>query len=253
MENEARQVMLPAASPRRRSARSTVPVPATSASFPPAPIADLLARAGWLTVASRLTSGLTHDLNGRVTSLSGMAQLLGLDDDVRSMAPFLDEEIRRLASSVRLVALLGGELDGEPELLPLDELLESLIELHRRHHGLEGVQIDVEIQGGLEVFAAWALIGRIVLIALAHGGYAALDRAHTLDVHLRRDTAGASRLLIHARGARASHSHAPQGITDPLPLAELAQLLPAGLRVDDTGDSYMLALEFTPTRGTRST
>lgn len=228
-------------------------MPATSAPFPTAPIADLLARAGWLTVASRLTSGLTHDLNGRVTSLSGMAQLLALDDDVRSMAPFLDEEIQRMASSVRLVALLGGELEGEPELLPLGDLLESLVELHRRHHGLESVGVDLEIQDELDVFAHWALIGRVVLTALAHGGYAALDRARTLDVRLRGEVAGPRRLLIHARGARTSRTPALQGLADPLHLRDLAKRLPAALRVDDAADAYTLVLEFPPTRHIRST
>jgi CheY-like chemotaxis protein len=238
-------------------AAEVAPTPSDTSAEPPdigpvSPLAlpELLVRAGWLTVADRLMLGITHDLSGRVTSLSGMVQLLGLDKEASGTAPFLPDEVRRLGASVQLVALLTGEVGGEPELLDLEALLRPLLDLHRRHGGLEAVESVLEISGTPRVQADRALLTRTALLVLAHGGQAALERDRRLDVWAgARSTDGASMRVV-ASGTR-SREGALEAPTRPDALQQLARRLGARLTVEDTREGLRLEVRFPPPRRER--
>ena len=81
-------------------------------------VAALLAAAGWLRVEDDLLGGIGHDLNGRVSSLDGLLQILALDGPEETpVSEYLREEVVRLAEVVRVLRSLGGELDGDPQPL----------------------------------------------------------------------------------------------------------------------------------------
>ncbi len=211
----------------------------------------LLVEAGWIETADRLLGGLTHDLNGRVTSLGGMAQLLSLDEDARSMVPFLDEEVRRLAAAVKLLALLGGAEHSDPAALSLEELTPPLVELHRRHRGLEGVEVSFEASAPCPVVQPPPTLTRAILLFLAIGGHEALDRSQRLDVAVRPGPGtGAAQLRVMAPGSRqqadgASWRHPVE------PLARLIGRLGGTLRVDTAPDRYQLTVHLASRRHDR--
>lgn len=127
-----------------------------------------LAQAGWSDVSDRILAGLCHDLNGRVTSLAGMVQLLQLDEDSASMSPFLDQEVSRLEGSVRMVRRLAGEQDEDPEPLHLPEIVPDLVGLFGKHRHLEGLETTLEMDPGLlPVVSRWTLLARSILILLS--------------------------------------------------------------------------------------
>lgn len=209
---------------------------------------DLLVRAGWLEAADHLLGGLTHDLNGRVTSLGGMAQLLALDEDARSMVPFLEEEVRRLEAAVRLLALMGGDGDPTPEPLPLNELSERLVELHRRYRGLEGVEVTLDRAGPCRVLAPWPLFGRALLLLMAHAGHEALLRSRRLDVVVRPGSGpGEVAVRLAAPGSRAEVAR-PTWRHPIEPLMGLFRRLGGVLRRESGPDRYQLALDLTARR-----
>lgn len=206
--------------------------------------AEALARAGWPFVADRLLAGIVHDLNGRVTSLGGMIQLLALGDEAGGVVPFLEEEVARLEASVKLVSLLAGEPDPEPEPLDVAELLPPLLELHRRHRGMEAVDLRLELAASPQVVAAWSLFGRVLLMALAAAGSQALTRGHRLAIRADRHEDGGLLLDLLAPGeveaplAGAAAHAAP----DPDRLIEVAALLPAHMTVHAEPSAFRLKI-----------
>lgn len=218
----------------------------TEGGFPD--VSTLLVRAGWLDVADRLLGGLTHDLNGRVTSLGGMAQLLALDDDARSMVPFLEQEVRRLDAAVRLLALMGGDGEQAPEPIRLDEVVEALVELHRRHRGLESVEVGVDRAGPCHLTAPWPLVGRALLLLFAHGGHEALARSRHLDVVVRpRSASGDVAVRVAAPGS-VTGGVRPNWRHPIEPLAQLFAHLGGALRRDVSPDRYQLTVDLAPRR-----
>jgi hypothetical protein len=178
-----------------------------------------------------------------------MVQLLGLDKEASDMAPFMPDEVRRLGASVQLVGLLAGEVGGEPEFLDLETLLRPLLDLHRRHGGLEAIEVEFEIEGAPRVLADHALLTRTLLLVLAHGGQAALERDQRLDVWAgARNTGGAS-LRVVATGVP-SRGQSGEGPTRPDSLRQLARRFGAKLTVADAGESLRLELRFPPPRRT---
>jgi signal transduction histidine kinase len=214
-----------------------------------------LARAGWLSVADRIMAGIAHDLNGRVTSLAGMAQLLALDDDARGMAPFLDEEIRKLQASVRLVALMVGELEGEPETLEPGEFLPAVLDLHRRHRGLESVELRLDEEDAPAVTTGWTLLARTLLLVLAIAGSAAAERGRVLRVRASGGAKGGLLLDLLAPGERDHDAprSAPYAWRPDLELvAGVVTLLPATLEAQEGPDAFRLSVSFPTATRVRS-
>jgi hypothetical protein len=206
---------------------------------------ELLARAGWLTVSTSLMTGIVHDLNGRVTSLAGLVQLLSIDD-TGGIAPFLEEEVRRLDGSVRLMGLLAGETGGERELVALDRLLGPLVDLHRRRPGLEGVEIDLEFGDVPPILADARLLAQTVLLVFAAAGQGALARGRRVDVFAGTHARGGALLRASAPGPRDGPVRPPQGAAPSEALHQLARRLPAKLRRDEAADGLRMSLHFAP-------
>ncbi len=208
--------------------------------------AEALARAGWPLVADRLLAGIVHDLNGRVTSLGGMIQLLTLGDEVGGVVPFLEEEISRLEASVKLVSLLVGDPDPEPEPLDVAELLPAFLELHRRHRGMEMLDVRLELVTSPRVVAVWSLLGRVLLMALAAGGAQALARGRRLGIRADSHPDGGLLLDLLAPGEveGAAAAAAPYAAPDLDRLREVAALLPAHLEVHGEPSAFRLQIHF---------
>lgn len=94
--------------------------------------AELLAAAGWSPMLDRILRGLAHDLNGRVSSLMAIEQLLELDDE---LPPEFHEEPGKLERIARFVQLLPTDLDATARAALPADLLERAATLHGKARG----------------------------------------------------------------------------------------------------------------------
>ena len=153
--------------------------------------AVLLASAGWLDVLDDLHGGLCHDLNGRVSALDGLVQILQLDGpDDTPVIPYLEAESRRFGEVVRVLRSLSGRVDTPPSPLMPQDVARQAMELHRRHRGLEIQQSRVEEGEGLPPFrASLPRVLRVLVIVLSRAGRDARE-AGAPAVLLRVDAEG---------------------------------------------------------------
>ena len=161
-----------------------------------------LARAGWGDVSDRILAGLSHDLNGRVTALAGMVQLMQLDDDTATLAIYLEQEVVRLEESVRLVRRLAGESDEEPEPLHLPEVLPELMALAGKHRHQESVEATLDLDPGLlPVVSRWTLLSRSFLLLMSLAGHESLRRGRTIAVSVAPGEDHCAHLVARIEGA----------------------------------------------------
>ena len=201
-----------------------------------------LADAGWSDVQDRILAGLCHDLIGRVTSLAGMVQLLQLDEDSSSMAPFLDEEVQRLERSVRLVRGLAGEPNEEPEPIHLPEILPELRALFSKHRFMEVLEVTMRLEDGLiPTRGRWTLTGRAVLLLLSLAGWEALRRDRRVEVTVSSDEA---RLMIAARApGEVRETEVPPEAAQRAGMPGIAELLGGGWSEKETPNEAVFTLE----------
>jgi signal transduction histidine kinase len=152
-------------------------------------VATLLAAAGWLRVSDDLLGGIGHDLNGRVSSLGGLLQILEMDGPEQTpVMSYLGDEARRLGDVVDVLRSLGGDVDGPLEPVMPADVVARAARLQQRHRGLETVQTETAVAAGVPpVRANPARLLRVLLVLLSRAGRAALD-------------AGVRRLSLGARG-----------------------------------------------------
>lgn len=134
--------------------------------------AVLLAEAGWFEVLDDLHGGLCHDLNGRVSSLDGLLQILQLDGpDDTNVISYIESEAGRLAETVQVLRTLSGRLDVPPQALAAQDLVTRALALHRRHRGLEIHQHRYEMTQDLPPFrASLPRVLRVLLVVLSRAG-----------------------------------------------------------------------------------
>ena len=138
-------------------------------------LAEALARAGWLRVLDDILGGLSHDLNGRVSSLEGLTILLEMDGPSQATS-LLRGEAGRLAEVVRVLRDLLGDVGGDPVPLMPAEAATRAESLYRRHRGLDSMPTRVIVAEGLPPFRANPFrVNCILLILLSRAGIAAGD------------------------------------------------------------------------------
>jgi C4-dicarboxylate-specific signal transduction histidine kinase len=123
---------------------------------------------GWKWVSDQVVAGICHDLNDRLSALSGLLELAELDGAVDpELGGPLRSELVRVEELVRLLRLLpGGRVEGV-EPVRVVELLEVAAALLRRHRGLEDVTVEVETGVDAVVRASWGALNRVLLLLLA--------------------------------------------------------------------------------------
>jgi len=186
----------------------------------------LLARAGWLNVSDRILSGACHDLNGRLSSLDGLAQLLTLDGaEGTPVIPYLKEEISKLETVVSLLRLFPGDLMAVPEPMTPTDLVDDVVRLHRKHRGLESQATTYSCEDGLPpVLVNRARVGRGLLILMAWIGRTALDSgAGSLEI---RAEAEGEAVTLRLEGKDAGNGTLDLGVDAAAPeVAALRDLL----------------------------
>jgi len=137
---------------------------------------------------ARLSSGLAHEINNPLATLSGWVQMLlangGLDDSSRRVLQNIREEAERLAKVVQDLSALAGQMLAEKAPAELNQLLRDVL----KHAGLkEGtdcqltdedltVAVDVELarQALVDLLTSSSIRagGRVRLVSSRQGGRA---------------------------------------------------------------------------------
>jgi len=143
---------------------------------PEGSVAGLLAAAGWLRVEEDIMSGVRHDLNGRVSALDGLLQIVEMDGAERTpVREYLQAEVERLWETVRVLSYLAGDLEGPVEPHLAADVVARVVALHRRHRDLDKVATEAVVADGLPPFRApLPFLLRALLIILSEAGRQAL-------------------------------------------------------------------------------
>lgn len=202
---------------------------------------ELLGRAGWLGVLDDLQGGLNHSLNGRLSSLDGLLQIIALDGLTETpVTDMLQSETKRLAETIRILRLMGGDVEGPPEPLAAGDLVADAEALHGHRRQRFSVETETSLQEALPPFRAnRARILRLLLIALNR----AVRRASDMDEgHVRlRATAEEDRVRFTVTWDGAVGTLAEHDATlDLEALDELAALDAGGVQPERSGITLWL-------------
>lgn len=150
---------------------------------------------GWKWVSDQVVAGICHDLNDRLSTLSGLLELAELDGAVDpELGGPLRSELGRVEELVRLLRVLpGGRAEGA-EPVRITELLGVASSLLRRHRGLEDVKVEVVTEVDVVVRASWGSLNRVLLLLLA-GAARCARRCRSTRVTVRVGGDGARALI----------------------------------------------------------
>lgn len=150
----------------------------------------------WSETMDRVIAGICHDLNDRLSSLSGLLELAELDGAIApDLGVPLRSELDRIEDLIRLLRLLPSETPSEPEPVRLAEVIPAAVALLRRHRGLEDCSVVVDIAADPLVLGDWGELTRLTLLFLALIARSA-HAAGSDRIGLRLESSGAMALVI---------------------------------------------------------
>jgi C4-dicarboxylate-specific signal transduction histidine kinase len=162
-------------------------------------------------VLESLIAGITHDLNGRLTALSGVAYMARsgsrLDDELLEI---LENQVARLDESIRLLRALPLGAGKEAEPVRLRDVVGEATRLYGARSGPEPPQVDVNGDPATIVEAPVPVLTEILLLLLAAAEPPSATRAGKLAV--RYGTTGADAfIVVTAAGVNDAASTAAEG------------------------------------------
>jgi C4-dicarboxylate-specific signal transduction histidine kinase len=144
---------------------------------------DAVAGEGWRALAEALAAGIAHDLNGRLTALSGVAHMAratgGMDEE---LVRILEDEAVRLEAAIEMLRAMPFGGTGEPELIRLSELVPELAQLYTGRSGPEPPRVVVDGDPSAIVHAPRARLAELLLLVLAAAEARTTTRAGDLRV-----------------------------------------------------------------------
>ena len=130
----------------------------------------------WGEVLGRIVQGFTHDLNNRLLVLVGVRDLLEPDGADAGLLELFDRELEGLETENRLLRRLVVP-DAEAEACSPRELLDDARALHRRHRGLQSVEVEWTVPPDLPAIEVVpSALVRALLLVLAASGEETLRR-----------------------------------------------------------------------------
>jgi hypothetical protein len=131
----------------------------------------------WGRVSDELLWGFSHALSNRLAAISSLARILEYSDvGVDPLMQALRDEIGRLEHTAGLLRLIPRERQGVPEPLRIQDLLPSIVELHRLRTDLREMEVAVEYSSDpLPVRAEIAHLAHALLVAVGAAARGAID------------------------------------------------------------------------------
>jgi C4-dicarboxylate-specific signal transduction histidine kinase len=154
-----------------------------------------------------LLSGIAHELNNPLQAISGFAELLQRDTDlrpdVRADLAIIQKEGRRASNIIRNLSRFSRQQGSKPSAVYLTDTVASVVELRQRRFQEQGITLDVDEASSQPTQAVFAELQQVLLNfvinaeqALSAGGLA--ERRLTIRT---RDTERTVRLEVEDTGA----------------------------------------------------
>jgi len=114
-----------------------------------------------------LVSGIAHELNNPLQTISGFSELLqhdaNVDDRVRADLALIHQESVRAGAIIRNLSRFGRQTESTPLPVQLAEVVTSVIELRQRRLLEQGIRLDREERAGRPAQAVFTELQQVVL------------------------------------------------------------------------------------------
>lgn len=114
-----------------------------------------------------LVSGIAHELNNPLQTISGFSELLQHDEKMeprlRNDLALIHQESARASAIIRNLARFGRQAGSTPTPVRLAEVVSSVVELRQRHLVEQGVRLDRDERATLPAHAVFTELQQVVL------------------------------------------------------------------------------------------
>jgi C4-dicarboxylate-specific signal transduction histidine kinase len=114
-----------------------------------------------------LLSGIAHELNNPLQAISGFAELLQRDrelrPDVRGDLGIIQKESRRASGIIRNLSRFGRQQTSTPTRVYLRDTVQSVVELRQRRFSEQNIILDVEEEADHPALAVFNELQQVVL------------------------------------------------------------------------------------------
>jgi len=114
-----------------------------------------------------LVSGIAHELNNPLQTISGFSELLqhddGTDDRVRADLALIHQESARASAIIRNLSRFGRQQESTPTPVWLEEIVSSVIELRQRRLQEQDIQLERDERATRPAHAVFTELQQVVL------------------------------------------------------------------------------------------
>jgi signal transduction histidine kinase len=114
-----------------------------------------------------LVSGVAHELNNPLQAISGFAQLLQRDPDIktdtRTDLVLIHKESARASRIIRNLSRFSRQQDAPPSLVYLNDIVTSVVELRQRQLDEQNITLEVDDGASQPVRAVMAELQQVLL------------------------------------------------------------------------------------------
>ena len=114
-----------------------------------------------------LVSGIAHELNNPLQTISGFSELLQhdakMDASVRNDLALIHQESARASAIIRNLSRFGRQTESTPTAVSMVEVVSSVIELRQRRLIEQGIQLDREDRPAQAAHAVFTELQQVVL------------------------------------------------------------------------------------------
>jgi C4-dicarboxylate-specific signal transduction histidine kinase len=114
-----------------------------------------------------LVSGIAHELNNPLQTISGFSELLQhdarMDERVRTDLALIHQESARASAIIRNLSRFGRQTESTPTAVSMSEVVSSVIELRQRRFVEQGIQLEREDRPAKTAHAVFTELQQVVL------------------------------------------------------------------------------------------
>jgi C4-dicarboxylate-specific signal transduction histidine kinase len=140
-----------------------------------------------------LVSGIAHELNNPLQTISGFSELLqhdaNMDERVRTDLALIHQESARASAIIRNLSRFGRQTESTPTAVSMSEVVSSVIELRQRRLVEQGIQLDREDRPATAAHAVFTELQQVVLNFVINA-----------EQSLRACAAGSRRIIVRTYG-----------------------------------------------------
>jgi two-component system NtrC family sensor kinase len=140
-----------------------------------------------------LVSGIAHELNNPLQTISGFSELLQhdarMDERVRTDLALIHQESARASAIIRNLSRFGRQTESTPTAVSMSEVVSSVIELRQRRLVEQGILLDREDRPATAAHAVFTELQQVVLNFLINA-----------EQSVRNGPPGSRRIIVRTYG-----------------------------------------------------